>query len=100
MKRRMHVLERCKARSYRHGMSEPQRVPGSHPPPGASPQGTMTDTLTGAATGAPRGAIRSGEACIVDVCIVGAGPVGGPLACRLAMAGVSTAIVDRAPLTP
>ncbi|HET6233922.1 MAG TPA: UbiH/UbiF/VisC/COQ6 family ubiquinone biosynthesis hydroxylase [Acetobacteraceae bacterium] len=34
------------------------------------------------------------------VCIVGAGPVGGTLACRLAMAGVATAIVDRAPLPP
>jgi 2-octaprenyl-6-methoxyphenol hydroxylase len=34
------------------------------------------------------------------VCIVGAGPVGGTLACRLTMAGVVTAIVDRAPLPP
>ena len=34
------------------------------------------------------------------VCIVGAGPVGGTLACRLAMAGVATVIVDRAPLSP
>jgi 2-octaprenyl-6-methoxyphenol hydroxylase len=36
----------------------------------------------------------------VMVCIVGAGPVGGTLACRLAMAGIETAIVDRAPLSP
>ena len=36
----------------------------------------------------------------VDVCIVGAGPVGGALACRLAAAGVATAIVDRAALPP
>jgi 2-octaprenyl-6-methoxyphenol hydroxylase len=36
----------------------------------------------------------------VQVCIVGAGPVGGTLGCRLAMAGVATAIVDRAPLPP
>jgi len=36
----------------------------------------------------------------VQVCIVGAGPVGGTLACRLAMAGIDTAIVDRAPLSP
>ncbi len=36
----------------------------------------------------------------VKVCIVGAGPVGGTLACRLATAGVATAIVDRAPLPP
>jgi len=36
----------------------------------------------------------------VAVCIVGAGPVGGTLACRLAMAGIDTAIIDRAPLPP
>jgi 2-octaprenyl-6-methoxyphenol hydroxylase len=36
----------------------------------------------------------------VNVCIIGAGPVGGTLACRLATAGVATAIVDRAPLSP
>jgi 2-octaprenyl-6-methoxyphenol hydroxylase len=36
----------------------------------------------------------------VDVCIIGAGPVGGTLACRLATAGIATAIVDRAPLAP
>ncbi len=36
----------------------------------------------------------------VDVCVVGAGPVGGTLACRLAAAGVPTAIVDRAALPP
>ncbi len=35
-----------------------------------------------------------------DVCVVGAGPVGGALACRLAAAGVSTVIIDRAPLPP
>ncbi len=73
-------------------MSEPPHVPGSHSPLGASPDG--------AATGDSQGGVRSGEVCIVDVCIVGAGPVGGTLACRLAMAGVSTAIVDRAPLAP
>jgi 2-octaprenyl-6-methoxyphenol hydroxylase len=37
---------------------------------------------------------------VVDVCIVGAGPVGGTLAARLAAAGVATALVDRAPLPP
>ena len=42
----------------------------------------MTDTLT------------------ADVCIMGAGPVGGSLACRLAQAGVRTVVVDRAPLPP
>src|SRR5271166_2684230 len=36
----------------------------------------------------------------VEVCIVGAGPVGGTLACRLATQGIATAIVDRAPLPP
>lgn len=35
-----------------------------------------------------------------DVCIVGAGPVGGPLACRLAIAGLRVAVVDAAPLPP
>jgi 2-octaprenyl-6-methoxyphenol hydroxylase len=35
-----------------------------------------------------------------DVCIVGAGPVGGALACRLAGAGLSVAIIDRAALPP
>ncbi len=36
----------------------------------------------------------------VDVCIVGAGPVGGTLACRLGEAGIRTAIIDRAALPP
>jgi 2-octaprenyl-6-methoxyphenol hydroxylase len=36
----------------------------------------------------------------VDVCIVGAGPVGGSLACRLASAGVSVALIDHSPLQP
>jgi 2-octaprenyl-6-methoxyphenol hydroxylase len=40
------------------------------------------------------------ETISTDVCVVGAGPVGGTLACRLAAAGVSTVIVDRAPLLP
>ncbi|MBV9734366.1 MAG: UbiH/UbiF/VisC/COQ6 family ubiquinone biosynthesis hydroxylase [Acidisphaera sp.] len=35
-----------------------------------------------------------------EVCVVGAGPVGGTLACRLAEAGVPVAVVDRAPLPP
>ena len=34
------------------------------------------------------------------VCIVGAGPVGGTLACRLAAAGIATAVIDRAALPP
>ncbi len=36
----------------------------------------------------------------VDVCVVGAGPVGGTLACLLAERGVATAIVDHADLPP
>jgi len=35
-----------------------------------------------------------------EVCVVGAGPVGGTLACRLAAAGISTVVVDRAQLPP
>ena len=34
------------------------------------------------------------------VCVIGAGPVGGTLACRLAGAGISTIVVDRAALPP
>ena len=37
---------------------------------------------------------------IADVCIMGAGPVGGSLACRLAEAGIATVVVDRAALAP
>lgn len=36
----------------------------------------------------------------VQVCVVGAGPVGGALACRLAAEGVPVAVIDRAPLKP
>ena len=36
----------------------------------------------------------------VQVCIMGAGPVGGTLACRLASAGVSVALIDKAALPP
>jgi 2-octaprenyl-6-methoxyphenol hydroxylase len=35
-----------------------------------------------------------------EVCVMGAGPAGGTLACRLAAAGVSTVVVDRAALLP
>ncbi len=35
-----------------------------------------------------------------DVCVVGAGPVGGTLACVLASAGVATVLVDQAALLP
>src|SRR6202012_2504328 len=36
----------------------------------------------------------------VDVAIMGAGPVGGTLACRLATAGLRAAVIDRGPLPP
>ena len=36
----------------------------------------------------------------VAVAVVGAGPVGAALACRLAARGVPTAVIDRAPLPP
>ncbi|GBQ23549.1 ubiquinone biosynthesis hydroxylase UbiH/UbiF/VisC/COQ6 [Acetobacter estunensis NRIC 0472] len=36
----------------------------------------------------------------VDICIIGAGPVGATLACRLAREGVPVAVVDRAALPP
>ncbi len=35
-----------------------------------------------------------------EICVIGAGPVGGTLACTLAEAGVSTIVIDRAPLPP
>jgi 2-octaprenyl-6-methoxyphenol hydroxylase len=40
------------------------------------------------------------NAITTEVCVMGAGPVGGTLACRLAAAGVSTVVVDRAALPP
>ena len=39
-------------------------------------------------------------AVTADICVMGAGPVGGSLACRLAAAGISTVVVDRAALPP
>lgn len=36
----------------------------------------------------------------VDVCIIGAGPVGAALACRLARGGMRVAIVDKTALPP
>jgi 2-octaprenyl-6-methoxyphenol hydroxylase len=35
-----------------------------------------------------------------QVCVMGAGPVGGTLACRLASAGVNVAVIDQAALPP
>jgi 2-octaprenyl-6-methoxyphenol hydroxylase len=40
------------------------------------------------------------ETIETEVCVVGAGPVGGTLACRLAAAGLATAVIDRARLPP
>lgn len=37
---------------------------------------------------------------MVEVCVIGAGPVGGTLACRLAEAGIATAVIDRTALPP
>ncbi len=35
-----------------------------------------------------------------DICVVGAGPVGGTLACRLAQVGFSVIVIDRVALSP
>ncbi len=40
------------------------------------------------------------ETNLVDVCVLGAGPVGGTLACRLAAAGLRVAVIDQAALPP
>jgi 2-octaprenyl-6-methoxyphenol hydroxylase len=40
------------------------------------------------------------ERLSAEVCVIGAGPVGGTLACRLATAGIATVVVDRAALPP
>ena len=61
------------------------RLAAAGAPPGMrrpSPRGDMNDSLS------------------VQVCIMGAGPVGGTLACRLAGAGVSVALIDQAALPP
>jgi 2-octaprenyl-6-methoxyphenol hydroxylase len=55
----------------------------------------MTDTVMAAT--AP---VDSSASIAADVCIMGAGPVGGALACRLAEARVSTVVIDRAALPP
>lgn len=51
----------------------------------------MTATMTSSTTS---------DAIAADVCIVGAGPVGVTLACRLAQGGMRVAIIDRAELPP
>jgi 2-octaprenyl-6-methoxyphenol hydroxylase len=43
---------------------------------------------------------RVSENLAAEICIVGAGPVGGSLACRLAAAGIDTVVVDRVALPP
>ncbi len=40
------------------------------------------------------------ERLSAEVCVIGAGPVGGTLACRLAATGIATVVVDRAALPP
>ncbi len=56
----------------------------------------MNETQQALATLPPadRGTIEA------EVCVVGAGPVGGTLACRLAADGIRTAVVDRGALPP
>ena len=48
----------------------------------------------------PMSGLAAGDSLEVDVCVVGAGPVGGVLACLLGQAGVRVAVVDRAALPP
>jgi 2-octaprenyl-6-methoxyphenol hydroxylase len=48
----------------------------------------------------PGHCVEMNQRLSVEVCVVGAGPVGGTLACRLAAAGIPTAVVDRAALPP
>ena len=40
------------------------------------------------------------EGLSAEVCVVGAGPVGASLACRLGAAGIATVVIDRAALPP
>ena len=40
------------------------------------------------------------ERLTADVCVMGAGPVGGTIACRLASSGIATVLIDRATLPP
>ena len=44
--------------------------------------------------------MSASSASSFDVCVVGAGPVGGTLACRLAAGGVCVAVIDHARLPP
>ncbi len=44
--------------------------------------------------------LGSASSLSADVCVVGAGPVGATLACRLAAAGLKVAVVDRLALPP
>ena len=48
----------------------------------------------------PRHCAGMSASLAAEVCVIGAGPVGGTLACRLAAAGVATVVVDRAALPP
>lgn len=63
--------------------------------------GTIPPFVTSPFASGPAGDAFSGRALDdVDVCIVGAGPVGATLACRLAVAGIRVAIIDHAALPP
>ncbi len=61
--------------------------------------GPMTPTPAPAEPAAPAAAATA-VPMAVDVCVVGAGPVGATLATVLATAGIRVAVVDSAPLPP
>jgi 2-octaprenyl-6-methoxyphenol hydroxylase len=61
---------------------------------------TAETSPTGPVLASPAGITGPAHSIAAEVCIMGAGPVGGALACRLAEARISTVVVDRAALPP